>query len=366
MKPLTAIAVSGGIDSLMAAHLLKRQGYPVVGIHFITGYEDPVLNGHENTAPLASDPSFLSKITDRALKKTSRIADQAGMRVELLNCAVEFKNIVVDYFTQAYRSGRTPNPCLVCNPSIKFGALLSFARKLGASRLATGHYARISKDTQGGYHLLKGLDREKDQSYFLAMMTQSKLAYACFPLGHMKKSEVRKLSGDRGLQPVTRRESQDICFIKGNTYGKFLSSQPGFEPKPGAIEDVLGNVLGAHKGLHLFTIGQRRGINCPAPQPYYVVRIDTTRNRLIVGFKDDLLSSECNILNINWITQKPAGPIRIHTRMRYRHDAAASTLFPVDGETALIRFDRPQSAIAPGQGAVFYRDDEVLGGGWIA
>jgi len=365
MKPLTAIAVSGGIDSLMAAYLLKKQGYPVIGIHFVTGYEDPDDSEDENDTHLSPDSSRFIKIKDRAMQISSRISDQLGIPVEILDCRTEFKETVVDYFTQTYWSGQTPNPCLVCNPFIKFGPLLSFAKKLGASRLATGHYARTRKDSRGGYHLLKGIDRDKDQSYFLAMMTQEKLAAARFPLGTMKKSDVRRLAAEKRLTPVVQGESQDICFIKGDTYGEFLSLQPGFRSKPGIIEDIHGTVLGEHKGLHLFTIGQRRGINCPASEPYYVVQIDATRNRLIVGFKKDLFSSECNVVEINWTNQKLTSPVKVHTRVRYRHHAVPSMLIPTDEDAAVVRFDSPESAVTPGQGAVFYRDDEVLGGGWI-
>ncbi|MFC1812953.1 tRNA 2-thiouridine(34) synthase MnmA [Thermodesulfobacteriota bacterium] len=365
MKPLTAIAVSGGIDSLVAAYLLKNECHEVIGIHFLTGYE--ALNLDPTKKPVSVSPHApgVSTAKEETRRSADHISNQLGIRVELLDCSTEFNKTVVDYFTQTYQAGRTPNPCLVCNPRIKFGTVLSFAEKLGASRLATGHYARLNRDGQGRFHLLRGIDKKKDQSYFLAMMTQSKLAGACFPLGDMTKSEVVDLARDKGLHPVKRAESQDICFIKGNRYGEFLSTRSGFEPEPGIIEDVNGDILGEHQGLHLFTIGQRRGINCPAAEPYYVVRIDKTKNRLVVGYKKDLLSSECRIVNINWIIQKPDSPIKVQTRVRYRHIAAPSTLIPVDAGTAVVRFKTPQSALTPGQGAVFYRDDEVLGGGWI-
>jgi tRNA-specific 2-thiouridylase len=182
----------------------------------------------------------------------------------------------------------------------------------------------------------------------------------------MTKSEVQKLAQEKGLNPLTKNQSQDICFIKDQTYAEFLAMQPGFEAKPGIIEDINGNILGEHQGLHLFTIGQRRGINCPAGEPYYVVRIDVEQNRLIVGFKKDLLSSECRVVNINWINQAPASSITVYTRVRYRSKAIRSTLFPIDRNTAMVRFKHPQFAVTPGQGGVFYQDnDEVLGGGWI-
>jgi tRNA-specific 2-thiouridylase len=365
MKPLTAIAVSGGVDSLMAAYLLKNQGHEVIGIHFFTGYETLNIDPNKKSVSVTSETPDVSTAREETRRSADDISKQLGIRVELLDCSIEFNKTVVDYFTQTYQAGRTPNPCLVCNPRIKFGTVLSFVKKLGALRLATGHYARLSRDDQGRFHLLRGIDRKKDQSYFLAMMTQSKLASACFPLGDMTKKAVVNLAREKGLQPLKNAESQDICFIKGNKYGEFFLTQSGFDPEPGIIEDVNGDILGEHQGLHLFTIGQRRGINCPAAKPYYVVRIDKTKNRLIVGFKKDLLSSECKIVNINWINQEPDAPIEVRTRVRYRHIAAPSTLIPVDASTAVVRFKTPQSALTPGQGAVFYRDDEVLGGGWI-
>ena len=342
MERLTAIAVSGGIDSLVAAHLLKEQGHNIIPIHFTTGYET------------------------HSLDIVSHISAQLGIEVNLIDCSIEFKNKVVDYFTQTYRAGQTPNPCMVCNPSIKFGTVFDFARKRGASFIATGHYARISRDNKGNCHLLKGIDSKKDQSYFLALMSQKQLSTACFPLGDITKPQVKQLAVEKGLEPAQKRESQDVCFTRDKTYGEFLSLQPGFEPKPGLIEDVNGRILGEHKGLHLFTIGQRRGINCPASEPYYVVDIDPEQNRLRVGFKRNLLSSECKITDINWINKKPNVPLNVFTRVRYRHHATASKLFPVNAKTAIVRFEKPQSAITPGQCAVFYQDDEVIGGGWIS
>ncbi|OQX24123.1 MAG: tRNA 2-thiouridine(34) synthase MnmA [Desulfobacteraceae bacterium IS3] len=353
----TAIAISGGIDSLVAAYLLKDAGHDVVGVHFTTGYE------RESSVQIS--------------RQIRNIGDRLGIKTEIADCSSEFKSKVVDYFIRTYLNGQTPNPCLVCNPCIKFGAVPDIARKdFGASRLATGHYARVipSVETHGcaslqdsriRWRLLKGLDAKKDQSYFLAFLSQEQLASACFPLGEMTKSQVRELAASKGLTPVVKAESQDVCFIRGTDYGEFLVRECGVKPEPGAIEDVSGKVLGEHRGLHLFTVGQRRGINCPATEPYYVVRIDRQNNRLIVGFKQDLLSWECRVSGINWIAQEPASPVKVFVRVRYRHNAAGCTLFPQDRRTAIVRFDSAQSAVTPGQGAVFYDGDEVLGGGWI-
>ncbi len=365
MKQITAIALSGGVDSLTAAYLLKQQGHHVIGIHFITGFETKDSRHHHIQLSKESDLSGCLTNQDSHSLKISHIASQLGIEVKIIDIGADFKLKVVDYFTQTYLSGKTPNPCLVCNPSIKFGTLLTCARNLGASRLATGHYANISVDGTGRFHLLRGIDKKKDQSYFLAFMTQRQLVHACFPLGKMTKSDVKKLAKEKGLRPVIKKESQDICFIKDNRYGDFISQQHGFKSKPGNIVDIKGNILGKHNGLHLFTIGQRRGINCPALQPYYVVRIDIKQNQLIVGLKKDLLSSNCKVSNINWIMEKPSLPIKVYTRVRYRHKPVRSRLIPDGSTSATVIFKTPQSAVTPGQGAVFYKDDEVIGGGWI-
>ena len=366
MTQRTAIALSGGIDSLVAAYLLKQQGHNLIGIHFITGYEieppDFDKNKHSpNAAPSPSTPE-----NKDGFHIISQLSNRLGIDVKPLDCRIDFKDKVVDYFIRTYQAGQTPNPCMVCNSAIKFGTVLDFAHKLGASTLATGHYARIKRDDQGKFHLIKGMDPKKEQSYFLALMSQKQLAHTLFPLGKMTKSQIVDLAQKNGLEPVKKRESQDVCFIRNKSYGEFLARQQKFQPKPGRIVDVNGNLLGRHKGLHLFTIGQRRGINRPYSEPYYVVSMDPGQNLLTVGVKKDLLSFECRVININWIDQKPNSPITVHTRIRYRHNAAASNLLPVNEKTAVVRFEKPQSAITPGQCAVFYQNDEVLGGGWIA
>ncbi|CAB1081253.1 hypothetical protein JY97_05660 [Alkalispirochaeta odontotermitis] len=353
MKPTTAVAISGGVDSLMSAYLLNEQGLNVVGIHFITGYETD---------------STVSRSRSQGSKKKHdvlKIGEQLGIAIEIVDVRHEFQEKIVGYFCRSYQSGRTPNPCMHCNPTIKFGAILAHAHKIGARQLATGHYARIKKDQSGNHRLFKGRDPQKDQSYFLARLTQGQLANACFPLGEMEKSIVKKMAVQKGLYPVTRSESQDVCFIKDEGYAEFLAQQTGFDPQPGAIETVRGQTIGEHQGLHLFTIGQRRGINCPAAEPYYVVRMDAERNRLIVGAKDDLLSAQCRVTDINWIGREPVAPLEINTRVRYRSKEVPTTVIPQADYTALVKFKKPQPAVTPGQGAVFYRDDEVLGAGWI-
>jgi tRNA-specific 2-thiouridylase len=341
MKPTVAVAVSGGVDSLVAAYILKKQGYPLVGLHFVTGYEAQRLN-------------------------VSALAALIDVPVEVIDIGEAFEHKVIDYFVRSYLAGKTPNPCLVCNPVIKFDVLYRHAQRWHAQKIATGHYARIEKDAHGRRHLLRGLDRHKDQSYFLALLTQAHLSRAIFPLGEMNKTAVRKMAADLGLHPLTHRESQDVCFIQGRSYSEFLTQQSGIQSRPGDIVDVEGNKLGKHNGLHLYTIGQRRGINCPAAEPYYVLELDTHNNRLVVGHRSATFVGQCRAKTINWIQPRPEEPIAVRTRVRYRHQAAPSTLYPEGTREATIVFDRPQASITPGQGAVFYVGDEIIGGGFIS
>jgi tRNA-specific 2-thiouridylase len=213
--------------------------------------------------------------------------------------------------------------------------------------------------------LFRGKDPQKEQSYFLARLTQGQLASAVMPLGDYTKEQTRQIAREKQLQPAASQESQDICFIRSGDYVQFLKRQPGFSFHPGPIEDTEGNRIGQHSGLHRYTIGQRRGINCPASEPYYVVRLDMQRNCLIVGFQHRLRTESCRVSQINWIVQQPSNPCDVTVRIRYRHQAVEAGLIPLDNRCAEVVFKTPQSAVSPGQGAVFYQGDEVLGGGWI-
>ena len=344
MTGTLAVAVSGGVDSLVSAHLLRKRHADTFGIHFLTGFE----GRDEAGAGIAR-----------------QLGRQLDMPVAVVDLREPFRRLVVDYFSAAYQRGETPNPCLVCNPAVKFGVLLEEARRRGAKRLATGHYARVDEYGRGRYRLCRGLDATKDQSYFLARLTQDQLARACFPLGAMTKTHVKALAAEAGLRPVTRQESQDVCFIRDTSYADFLVQTTGLQPQAGDIVDSAGRKVGVHQGLHRYTVGQRRGINCPAEQAYYVLRIDARSNRLVVGFKNELYAEGCRVREINWIADPPETPLPVDTRIRYRHRAVASRLTPLGPDAAVVRFDRPQAAVTPGQGAVFYRGDEVIGGGWI-
>lgn len=345
-----AVAISGGVDSLVAAFLLKQQGHDLIGLHFRTGYETPG-SAAAGAAPRPED--------------IARIGRQLKIPVEVLDLSGIFRETVVAYFTEAYQAGRTPNPCLLCNPAIKFGHILAHVRQKGAEALATGHYARVMTGPDGRCRLYRGVDSRKDQSYFLSRLTPDQLQRARFPLGGVTKDTVRTLAREHHLVPATRGESQDVCFIKNASYHEFLTQQKGFRPMAGPIEDTRGRPLGRHQGLHRFTIGQRRGINCPAAQPYYVVRMDHRENRLIVGHQEELARTTCTVEDINWVHKPDRFPAPVKTQIRYRHQRAPALLTEKTPHSVQVAFERPQKAITPGQGAVFYRDDEVLGGGWI-
>ncbi|WP_435548296.1 MnmA/TRMU family protein [Desulfobacterium sp. N47] len=351
MKEKIAIALSGGVDSLVAAYLLKNQGYDVTGIHFITGYEHGKVQDSGKNNP--------------ELQKITQLAKQIEINIEFFDCRTQFKQIVINYFTQTYKAGKTPNPCIICNQSIKFGVVLEFAKKIGCTFLATGHYAGKMTGRDGMFHLLKGADTKKDQSYFLSMLSQKQLSCAIFPLYGFTKKEVIRLSEEKGLHPAVQKESQDICFIKDNDYADFLIRETGFSPNDGIIVDINGKRIGNHKGIHQFTVGQRRGINCPAPEPYYVISIDADANSVVVGSKNDLLTKHCKAANINWIAKSYTTELKVCTRIRYRNKEVPSVLFPEPGNCATIEFESPQSAVTPGQCAVFYIGDEVIGGGFI-
>lgn len=357
MKPTVAIAISGGIDSLVAAHLLRQEGHPIIGLHFITGFE----------AWMPPSGETASTGTQVAMAKARLNPLEDGLRapIEVVDLREAFQHQVVDYFTRAYAAGLTPNPCLVCNPAIKFGQLLAHARGVGAAFLATGHYARLTQASNGAPQLLRGVDETKDQSYFLARLTPEQLAHARFPLGAHTKTDTRRMATEAGLHPLTEKESQDICFIHEGAYSEFLSSQPGFCAAPGPVVDTAGNLLGTHQGLHRHTVGQRRGLGIPGPEPYYVVRLEPRANRLVVGTKEALYRKWCRVEKINWIVPPPTEQLDIAVRIRYRHRAVAARLKPTRDRGAEVVFSAPQAAITPGQGAVFYDGDRVLGGGWI-
>jgi len=299
------------------------------------------------------------------VEDASRVCDLLGIPFHLVNLEDAFKARVVDYFCDTYASGRTPNPCLVCNRQIKFGALWRVASDLGAQRLATGHYARVRRQ-DGQYQLLRGVDTEKDQSYVLYMLSQQQLSRALFPLGNLTKAHVRAMAAHCELPVADKLESQDACFISDGDYRAFVAQQRPEAAQPGPILDLRGNVLGQHRGLAFYTVGQRQGLGIAAPHPLYVTSIDLPRNALVVGPKQAVFQPELLAERVHYISgSQPTEPVHITAKIRYKAPEASAELIPLPGNRARVVFEQAQAAITPGQGVVFYQQDLVLGGGII-
>ncbi len=356
MKKKVVIAMSGGVDSSVTACLLKEQGYDVVGLFMRMGNLAGVGTGHE---PRARSCCSLEDAQD-----ARRVAESLDIPFHVLNFKEEFEGLV-DYFCGEYARGRTPNPCIICNQALKFGKLLRFARYLDARYLATGHYARIEQ-TGGRYILKTGLDRRKDQSYVLFSLSQEQLARALFPLGEWTKEDVRKKAAELGLKTRDKPDSQEICFTSEDGYEGLIRERTGNLVKTGDIKDTRGRVLGSHPGIQFFTIGQRRGLGIVMGEPYYVVDIDPVDGVVTVGRGEETLVSEFFARNLNWVAiERPVGEIEAEVKIRYTHRPAPATIYPIEDDTVRVVFDEPQRAVTPGQAAVFYRGDTVLGGGWI-
>ena len=348
------IAMSGGVDSSVSAALLKEQGYEVTGVS-LQLYD-----------PLPKEPGCRVKTCcslDDVLD-AGRVAKKLGIPFEVIDMRAEFKEQVIDYFIAEYAAGRTPNPCIRCNELIKFDLLLKKAKEMGADLLATGHYARISGDEEGRKRLLTGLDHAKDQSYFLFTLTQEQLQQVVFPVGMLEKPVVRKLAAQYELPVAQKHESQEICFIPDNDYVKFLESH-GVAQHPGEIVTGDGVVVGRHSGLHRYTVGQRKGLGIAWKQPLHVLAIDTEKNRVVAGEREELETSSLTAAGATWNMTSTATEFRAACRIRYRHKPAPCRVV-IHGESRFtVFFDSPQSAVSPGQAAVLYDGEYVLGGGWI-
>jgi tRNA-specific 2-thiouridylase len=364
-----AVAMSGGVDSSAAAAMLKAQGHDLVGFTMQLWNQRRGISVDENGEPLPSRCCSLDDVYD-----ARRVAEELGFPFYVLNLEKEFERDVVQPFVDSYLHGETPIPCVACNSRLKFASLDKLASSLGCEKVATGHYARVEFDqATNRYRLLRGLDPQKDQSYFLWELTQDQLSRALFPLGESSKSDARQAARDHQLAVAEKKESQEICFVPDGDYAGFIDRYLAAEeqtdrlPGPGEIVTTDGAVLATHTGIHRFTIGQRRGIGVAESRPLYVLRIESEKNRVVVGYTDELLSQSFTAAGVNWIAfDNPTAPVRAEVRIRYRHIAAPATITPLDGHRVQIDFDEPQRAITPGQATVFYRGDEVLGGGWIA
>ncbi len=358
------VAMSGGVDSSVAAALLQQQGYEVIGI---------TMNVWDYDRDPCASATAKSCCSPKDVNDARRVCEQLGIPFYPMNYREDFKNLVVNPFIDAYVHGRTPNPCVLCNDLLKFDKLYKQAKILDADVLATGHYARIV-EKNNKFLLLRGVDRGKDQSYFLFGLKRPALEMVRFPLGELSKEQTRELAGQFGLRTENKRESQDVCFVANGSYADLVQTDPRLKDvNTGDIVDLSGKVLGKHNGFYRYTIGQRRGLGVAAAERLYVIGIDPEQNRVIVGSEEETYQSELVLDGLSLVDHSTLQPERkIVCQIRSRHAGAPAKLMSIDDETirpggrAKVIFDEPQSAITPGQAAVFYDGDEVLGGGWIA
>ncbi len=355
-RKTVVVAMSGGVDSSTTAALLVERGYHVIGLMMRLWSE-----GGEGDDRFSRNRCC----SPEAVADARGVCQTLGIPFYLLNFEDVFKRHVVDFFLDGYARGVTPNPCLQCNRNVKFGELLDKALALGADYLATGHYARV-RERDSRFQLLKGVDPNKDQSYALSMLNQSQLAHALFPLGECSKSETRDMARRFGLRVAEKHESQDLCFVSDGDYRRFLERNTPNVLRAGEIVDTRGNVLGRHKGLAMYTVGQRKGLGIATGQPMYVVGLDAARNRVIVGGAAELGKRELVAGGMNWIAgEPPQGEIRATAKIRYRAAEAAACVTPLDGGRARVIFDQPLRDITPGQAVVLYDGEVCLGGGII-
>ncbi len=348
------LGMSGGVDSSVAGYLLREQGYGVIGVTMKVWPQDCISRAEDKCCG------------PQAVADARSVAHSLSIPHYVVDEADQFERVVIDYFSSEYRSGRTPNPCVMCNEKLKFGSLWDKAEALGCEFIATGHYAIIEHQPDRAV-LRKGVDPRKDQSYFLFSLRQEQLQRALTPLGGMSKPAIREIARSLGLKVADKVDSQEICFVPGNDYKAFLRSHlSGDDFHPGAIYDVEGNFLGDHDGIEMFTIGQRKGLPGGGSGPRYVVDLDPETNRVIVGTAEDLACEDFEVDRVNWIRREAsAGEIEVTVKIRYSHPGTTATLTRLENDRARIRLHEAQKAVTPGQAAVFYDADVVVGGGWI-
>ena len=347
------VAMSGGVDSSVAAALLKEQGYDVIGI-MMRLWSEP---GKEESNRCCTPDS---------MAQARRVAAKLDIPFYVIDAKDVFRETVVEYFLEGYARGETPNPCLICNRKIRWTFLLDHALALGADHMATGHYVRL-KDEGGRMNLLRAVDKNKDQSYVLHVLTQEKLKHALFPVGDYPKPEIRQIAEKYGLPTASRKDSQDLCFLAGEDYRNFLQRNAAQMLQPGEIVTRDGKVLAEHSGLPNYTIGQRKGLGIASPVPLYVLGKNAATNQVVVGTQEELGSSELTARDVNWVSgEAPTEPFRAEVKIRYTANEAAAWVTPINsGEQAQVQIDAPQRDVTAGQAAVFYQGDAMIGGGII-
>ncbi len=355
-KTRVVVGLSGGVDSSAAAALLVEQGYDVIGITLKFWPQDCVNRAEDKCCG------------PQAVTDARAVSHQLNIPYYLVDEGEAFQKQVIDYFAEEYKAGRTPNPCVRCNDKLKFGTLITHARQLGADQVATGHFARVETSADGSRSLLKrGRDPRKDQSYFLFSLKQEQLARTLFPLGDLTKSETREIARDCQLKTADKEESMEICFVPDKDYGRFLRQAKLVQQHEGDIVSLDGRVLGKHDGIEFYTIGQRKGLRISSPRPLYVIELDAENNRVIVGDDSALERDGFTVEHCNWIPwDTPPATLEAVVKVRYHHPGAPAAITPTSNGGARVALHTPQRAITPGQACVFYQDDLVLGGGWIA
>lgn len=350
------VAMSGGVDSSVAALLLQQAGHKISGVNLRMFHNEDLGQSSGKTCCSLADAE------DAGL-----VARRLGAPFYVFDVSQVFRSTVIRDFIEEYQNGRTPNPCAVCNRTVKFGALLDRVQVLGADYLATGHYARVEQDAATGRYLLKrGLDRSKDQSYFLYMLTQEQLAHTLFPLGSLEKTQVRQLAEAHGLVNAHKHDSQDICFVPDGDYAAFIERTAGNPSLPGNFVDQKGQVLGHHRGIIRYTHGQHKGLGLSTPEPLYVLEKDAVSNTIRLGPDSDLWSQTLTAEQFNWVSiPEPTEPIAVTVKTRYSQREAAAIARSLPGGRCQVTFEEPQRAITPGQAVVLYQEEIVVGGGTI-